>query len=110
MRTLLIKPVTVVAMLIGCAPWMLAIAQNTNATNLYHRGLAATCANCHGTDGRGVPDGGIPLINQLTSDQILTRLIEYRSGAREGTIMPQLTKGYSEEQLEIIAKQLGKQQ
>jgi cytochrome c553 len=82
-------------------------AQSAEASNLYHRGLAATCANCHGTDGKGVVDGGIPLINNLTSEQILSQLKAFKSGAREGTIMPQLTKGYSDEQLEIIAKQLG---
>ena len=82
-------------------------AQSADATNLYHRGLAATCANCHGTDGKGVVDGGMPLINNLTSEQILTQLKAFKSGAREGTIMPQLAKGYSDEQLEIIAKQLG---
>ena len=82
-------------------------AQPSDATNLYHRGLAATCANCHGTDGKGVVDGGMPLINNLSSEQILTQLKAFKSGAREGTIMPQLAKGYSNEQLEIIAKQLG---
>ncbi len=82
-------------------------AQPSDATNLYHRGLAATCANCHGTDGKGVVNGGMPLINNLSSEQILTQLKAFKSGAREGTIMPQLAKGYSDEQLEIIAKQLG---
>ena len=82
-------------------------AQSTDATSLYHRGLAATCANCHGTDGKGVVDGGMPLVNNLSSEQILTQLKAFKSGAREGTIMPQLAKGYSDEQLEIIAKQLG---
>lgn len=84
-------------------------AQSTDANNLYHRGLAATCANCHGTDGKGVVDGGMPLINNLSSEQILAQLKAFKSGAREGTIMPQLAKGYSDEQLEIIAKQLGNQ-
>ena len=83
-------------------------AQSADASKLYHRGLAATCANCHGTDGKGVVDGGMPLINNLTSDQMLTQLKAFKSGAREGTIMPQLAKGYSDEQLEIIANQLGK--
>jgi cytochrome c553 len=83
-------------------------AQTNDATKLYHRGLAATCANCHGTDGRGVVDGGMPLINTLTSDEMLAQLKAFKSGAREGTIMPQLAKGYSDEQLEIIANQLGK--
>ena len=83
-------------------------AQSNDATNLYHRGLAATCANCHGTDGKGVVDGGMPLINNLTSEQMLSQLKAFKSGAREGTIMPQLAKGYSDEQLQIIANQLGK--
>ena len=39
---------------------------------------------------------------------MLTQLKAFKSGAREGTIMPQLAKGYSDEQLEIIAIQLGK--
>jgi cytochrome c553 len=82
-------------------------AQSADASSLYHRGLAATCANCHGTDGKGVVDGGMPLINNLTSEQILAQLKAFKSGAREGTIMPQLAKGYTDEQLEIIAKQLG---
>ena len=83
-------------------------AQSADTTKLYHRGLAATCANCHGTDGKGVVDGGMPLINTLTSEQMLAQLKAFKSGAREGTIMPQLAKGYSDEQLEIIANQLGK--
>ena len=87
-----------------------ALAQNTDATNLYKNALAGTCANCHGTDGKGVVDGGMPLINNLTSEQILTQLKAFKSGAREGTIMPQLAKGYSDEQLETIANQLGKKQ
>lgn len=83
-------------------------SQSADATNLYHRSLAATCANCHGTDGKGVVDGGMPLINNFTSKQMLSQLKAFKSGARDGTIMPQLAKGYSDEQFEIIAHQLGK--
>jgi cytochrome c553 len=52
----------------------------------------------------------MPLINNLTSQEILTKLKGYKSGALEGTIMPQLAKGYSDEQLTTIANQLGKKQ
>jgi hypothetical protein len=109
MRAKYLKPAILVALYIGFSQWSAsALAQNANATNLYQRSLAATCANCHGTDGKGVVDGGMPLINTLTSEQMLTQLKAFKSGAREGTIMPQLAKGYSDEQLETIAKQLGK--
>ena len=86
----------------------LCYAQSPQTLSLSHRSLAATCANCHGTDGKGVVDGGMPLINNLSSQQMLEQLKAFKSGAREGTIMPQLAKGYSDEQLEIISQQLGK--
>jgi cytochrome c553 len=109
MRAKYLKTVLMAWTMIGLSQWSgLSLAQNTAATDLYKRGLAATCANCHGTDGKGVLDGGMPLINGLSSEQMLTQLKAYKSGAREGTIMPQLAKGYSDEQLETIANQLGK--
>jgi cytochrome c553 len=52
----------------------------------------------------------MPLINNLTSEQMLGKLKAYKSGALEGTIMPQLAKGYTDEQLITIANQLGKKQ
>lgn len=111
MRAMHLKPAILLSLSIGIGYWSVsALAQNTNASNLYNRGLAATCANCHGTDGKGVVDGGMPLINNLTSEQMLAQLKAFKSGAREGTIMPQLAKGYSDEQLETIANQLGKKQ
>ena len=88
-------------------PWH-AVSFADSADPLYQRSLAATCASCHGTDGKGVVDGGIPLINHLTITQILQQLNAYQSGTRTGTIMPQLTKGYTAEQLATIAAQLGK--
>ena len=109
MREKYLKPAILAVFYIGFSHWSsAALAQNTDASNLYKRSLAATCANCHGTDGKGVVDGGMPLINNLTSEQMLTQLKAFKSGAREGTIMPQLAKGYSDEQLETIANQLGK--
>lgn len=111
MRAKHLKPAILLSIYFGMSHWSgVALAQNTDASNLYKRGLAATCANCHGTDGKGVVDGGMPLINSLTSEQMLTQLKAFKSGAREGTIMPQLAKGYSDEQLETIALQLGKKQ
>jgi sulfide dehydrogenase cytochrome subunit len=104
-----LKCAILAALYIGFSHWSgTALAQNAEASNLYKRGLASTCANCHGTDGKGVVDGGMPLINNLTSEQMLTQLKAFKSGAREGTIMPQLAKGYSDEQLVTIANQLGK--
>ena len=84
-----------------------AIAQNQDAQALYNRALAATCANCHGTDAKGIENAGMPLINQLTDKNMLAQLLAFKTGARDGTIMPQLMKGYTDEQLQIIANVLG---
>jgi cytochrome c553 len=85
-----------------------AQAQNQDALKLYQRGLAATCATCHGTDGQGVVGAGMPLISHLSSAELLKKMTDYKSGAVTGTIMPQLAKGYTDEQLQTIASVLGK--
>jgi len=82
----------------------------SDASQLYNSGLVASCANCHGTNGKGLIGAGIPLINKLTSEQLLAQLQAYKNGSREGTIMPQLAKGYTDEQLATIATQLGHKQ
>ena len=83
-------------------------AQNQDAQVLYNRALAATCASCHGTDGKGIENAGMPLIQQLTEKNMLAQLIAFKTGERAGTIMPQLMKGYTDEQLQLIASVLGK--
>ena len=83
-------------------------AQDIQAQRLYNQSLAATCANCHGTNGVSVPGVTVPMINQLSESVMYERLMEYKTGKREGTIMPQLAKGYTDEQLKTIASVLGK--
>ena len=85
-----------------------ASAQDIQAQRLYAQSLAATCANCHGTNGVSAPGATMPVINQLTSSAMYEQLQAYKTGARTGTIMHQLAKGYTDEQLKIIADVLGK--
>lgn len=65
------------------------------------RNLAATCANCHGTDGRAV--GDMKPLAGMSADKMLAMLADYRSGAQPATIMHQIVKGYTEPQLKLIA-------
>jgi cytochrome c553 len=83
-------------------------AKDIQAQRLYNLSLAATCANCHGTNGVSVPGVTVPMIHQLSESVMYERLMEYKSGKRTGTIMPQLAKGYTDEQLKTIASVLGK--
>jgi cytochrome subunit of sulfide dehydrogenase len=65
------------------------------------RNLAATCANCHGTDGRSA--GGIASLAGSPKAQIVERMKEFKEGKRTATIMHQIAKGYSDSQIELVA-------
>lgn len=66
------------------------------------RSLAATCFTCHGTDGRSV--GGVPpsLAGQ-DKNYLLQTLKDFKAGKRPATIMHQQAKGYTDQELEVIA-------
>jgi sulfide dehydrogenase cytochrome subunit len=82
-------------------------AQAADATVLRTRALAATCAQCHGTDGVAVEGQAMIRLAGLPQDYILSQLMAFRNGQRPATIMHQITKGYSQEQLETLAKYFG---
>lgn len=67
------------------------------------RSLAATCAQCHGTEGRAIEGEAMIRLAGLQREYILTQLMAFRTGDRKATIMHQITRGYSEEQLETLA-------
>ena len=66
------------------------------------RSLAATCANCHGTDGRSATKEVIPLAG-LPKSFLLEQMKAFKEGKRPATIMHQLAKGYTDQQIELIA-------
>lgn len=68
------------------------------------RALAATCAHCHGTDGHAVEGEALIRLAGVPHDHLLTQLMAFRTGQRPATIMHQITRGYSQEQLESLAK------
>ena len=67
------------------------------------RNLAATCANCHGTNGRAVQSAGNEELAGVPKDKLMQKLRDFRSGAKPATIMRQISKGYTEAQLELVA-------
>lgn len=66
------------------------------------RTLAATCGNCHGTNGKAVPGAGIDSLAGEPQEKLMKKLREFRAGTRPATIMHQIAKGYSDEQLELV--------
>lgn len=67
------------------------------------RNLAATCANCHGTNGQAIKGSGMEALAGMPKANTLQKLIDFKSGAKPATIMHQIAKGYTDEQLELIA-------
>ncbi len=65
------------------------------------RNLAAACANCHGTEGRSV--GGIAALAGLGKADLVRKMQAYKAGSLPGTVMPQLAKGYTDQQIDLIA-------
>ncbi len=68
------------------------------------RNLAANCANCHGTNGQS--QGGMPSLAGGNRADFIAHMNAFRTGARSGpasTIMHQLAKGYSDEQIGLMA-------
>lgn len=67
------------------------------------RNLAATCTNCHGTNGNAVKGSGMDSLAGMAKTKTLQKLADYRSGDKPASIMHQISKGYTDEQLDLIA-------
>jgi cytochrome subunit of sulfide dehydrogenase len=65
------------------------------------RNLAATCANCHGTDGKA--QGAMPALAGYQADRLIATMADFKSGKRPATIMHQISKGYTDAQVALIA-------
>lgn len=74
------------------------------------RYLAANCANCHGTDGHSAGGGGMPGLAGLSPTYFVEQMNAFRDGTRKATIMHQIAKGYTEQQIAELADYFGSQQ
>jgi sulfide dehydrogenase cytochrome subunit len=69
------------------------------------RNLCAPCFTCHGTNGNSV--GGVPPgLAGRDRGELFQTLKDFQGGKRPGTIMPQQAKGYTDDQLRLIAAYL----
>ena len=65
------------------------------------RSWAASCAACHGTDGRA--QAGMESLAGANKDELVKKMLDFKAGRKPATIMHQLSKGYSDEQIVAIA-------
>ena len=65
--------------------------------------LAANCAACHGTQGKAVNGSAVVSLAGLSKDVIVAQMAAFKAGTRPATVMHQLSKGYSDVQIAMIA-------
>ena len=87
---------------VGLALAWVLIAPCAHAKDLSARNLAATCSNCHGTDGRALGDTLKPLAG-MPAERIVAAMTAFKSGAQPATVMHQIAKGFSDEQIAALA-------
>jgi sulfide dehydrogenase cytochrome subunit len=110
-----LRSLTLAAGLLGCAaaaaqtpsvlPATLAAAAPATVSPAERqvRTWAATCAACHGTEGRD--QGAIPAIAGRGAETLYRALIEFKAGQRPAaTVMHQHAKGYSDDELRRLAQ------
>jgi cytochrome subunit of sulfide dehydrogenase len=71
------------------------------ADALQVRSWAASCANCHGTTGVAQP--GMESLAGQSREDLLKKMLDFKSGKKPATLMHQIAKGFSDEQLEQLA-------
>ncbi|MDH3279898.1 MAG: hypothetical protein OEQ39_17780 [Gammaproteobacteria bacterium] len=94
-RALIMSAVGVASLLILTVP-----SQSAELT----RGamLSVSCAGCHGPDGNS--PGSIPGIAGKSASFIESAMKAFRSGGRDSTVMGRHAKGYTDEEIKLIAQ------
>ncbi|NTV06530.1 MAG: sulfide dehydrogenase [Chlorobiaceae bacterium] len=67
--------------------------------------LSLSCSSCHGTDGTSV--GIIPSISGRSAEYLEAALKAFKSGTRYSTVMSRHAKGYTDEEIRLIADYFG---
>jgi sulfide dehydrogenase cytochrome subunit len=70
--------------------------------------LADTCAGCHGTDGASAGPA-TPSIAGNSETYMVDTMMAFKSGERPSTVMGRIAKGYSDEEIKLMASVFAKQ-
>ncbi|WP_153133463.1 c-type cytochrome [Dechloromonas hortensis] len=69
--------------------------------------FVANCFNCHGTEGR--VNSAIPSIAGRDREYLEAALTAFKAGTKQATIMHQLAKGYTDEEIAVLADYFSRQ-
>ena len=88
---------------------MIVIAQDTSLESkttstrqLHTRGLAASCAACHGTNGNSI--GDIAKLAGKDKTDFVTKMLAFKSGERAATVMHHHAKGLNSQEIADLAE------
>ncbi len=71
------------------------------------RSWAAACAACHGTNGRA--EAGNESLAGVRQQDLVKKMLDFKNGRQPATLMHQIAKGYSDEQINAIAAYFAEQ-
>lgn len=91
------RPLPLLLVLGAC----LALPSHATEIDKHARGLAATCAACHGTDGKSV--GGTAVLAGMDQTEFINQMKSFKSGLRKVTVMQQHAKGYTDAEIDQLA-------
>lgn len=96
------KKLTISRFAIFIAIILLLFPLTLQANDLRPAMLANPCAGCHGTDGNS--PGSIPALNKLSGKYILISMKAFKSDQRQGTVMNRIAKGYTDQEMGLMAE------
>ena len=87
-------------------PLLLALvlpAAGASETPVSAQVLAASCSGCHADNG-----DTLPRLMDRTPAEIEAAMLAFKSGARTGTLMNRLARGFTDDEVKVLARELGK--
>jgi cytochrome c553 len=80
-----------------------ALAADPTPAQVQARNWAAACANCHGPSGRAPAGSVVPGLAGRPQSYLVEQMQAFKTGKREATVMHQIAKGYTDEQIVAMA-------
>jgi cytochrome c553 len=80
-----------------------------NLTPTGVRAMAANCAACHGTNGRPSPGSTLPGLAGKPKEEFVMAMAQFKSGKKPATLMHQISKGYTDAEIDAMADHFSNQ-
>ncbi len=105
MKSKILASLTAALLCLAAGPLALAedAAQPATKEALYASSLAASCANCHGTNGKVVQGSTVTSLAGLDKNYLIGQMKAFKAGTRPSTVMQQISKGFNDAQVESLA-------